>query len=432
MRFLRVAAGLFVLLASLLAAFVCSRATDPYLRPLPGYGLGFVVAVALLSAGLIWYRRPRSRLLWLAFLVWLAAPVALASALISFDLDKRAVLEAAPDEVALLGPHFITGYDEAGEAERLAQRGLIGGLFLTKHNIQGRTTAAMREEVAGFQALRREGALPALIVAADQEGGIVSHLSPPLSRFPALSALAGLPAEERRTRAIRQGEEQGRELAAIGVTLDLAPVVDLQAHKQNTLLDFESRIADRAISADPEITGAVAVAFAQGLRTAGVGAAVKHFPGLGRVDGDTHHFRATLDAGRDDLESSDWLPFRAALDAGQSALMVGHVVLSAVDPDRPASHSKAVIQGLIRDTWHHQGLIISDDMVMSAVYQHGLCTAVTEALNAGVDLLLVAYDGRQYYKAMACALTALHHGELDRDMLAQSAQRLAIYRAGMH
>lgn len=431
MRALRLVAGLFVLLAGLFAAFLCSRATDPYLRPLPGYVLGIVVTVALLAAGLIWYRRPHGRLLRLAFLAWIATPVALASALISFDLDKRAVLEATPEEVALLGPHFITGYDQAGEATLLAQRGLVGGLFLTRHNVLGRTTAALRDEVAGFQALRRERSLPSLIVAADQEGGIVSHLSPPLSHFPSLSVLADLPADERRARAIRQGEEQGRELAAIGVTLDLAPVVDLQIRKQNTLLDFESRIAERAISADPEITGAVAVAFAQGLHTAGIGSAIKHFPGLGRVDGDTHHFRVTLDASRSDLETSDWLPFRAALDAGQSALMVGHVVLSAVDPDRPASHSKAVIQGLIRDTWHHQGLIISDDMVMSSIYQHGLCTAVTKALNAGVDLLLVAYDGRQYYKAMACALTALHHGELDRDMLAQSAQRLAVYRAGM-
>ena len=173
---------------------------------------------------------------------------------------------------------------------------------------------------------------------------------------------------------------------------------------------------------------AIALAFSQGLRKAGVGATLKHFPGLGRIEADTHHFQAHLDAGIDDLTASDWRPFRAVVEDGQAALMVGHVVLDAIDPNRPASHSKAVVQGLLRDRWRHQGLVISDDMVMSPIYQHDFCTAVTEALNAGVDLLLVAYDGRQYYKAMDCALTALHHGELDRDMLAQSAARLAIYR----
>ena len=86
--------------------------------------------------------------------------------------------------------------------------------------------------------------------------------------------------------------------------------------------------------------------------------------------------------------------------------MVGHVAVTAIDPTRPASHSKRVIDDLVRKKWGFQGIIVTDDLVMGAIYQHGVCTAVVEALNAGVDLLLVAYDGIQFYRLFDCALSA--------------------------
>jgi beta-N-acetylhexosaminidase len=151
---------------------------------------------------------------------------------------------------------------------------------------------------------------------------------------------------------------------------------------------------------------------------------VKHFPGLGRVRGDTHHFSADLDTSVDELETSDWQPFKRALAGSRAMLMVGHVRLAAVDPDRAASHSKKAIDGIIRGRWNHQGVIITDDLVMGAIYQHDVCTAVMEALNAGVDLLLVAYDGAQFYRIFACAAAAEGEGRLDLAMLAASKARL--------
>ena len=431
-RMLRIVAASLFLLASLACAFISSNATDPYLLPVPAYAFLALVAFALLVSWLVWRRKPRRIFHWACLIAWLAVPVAYAWSMALLEVERRHVLAASEEERALLGPHFITGYRRAEDVAALAQQGLVGGLFITRHNFQGASADRLRDEIAGMQRSRKAAGLPQLIVSADQEGGIVSHLAPPLTRFPSLAALAALPGEARAAAAQRQGEAQGKELAALGITLDFAPVVDLQRPKTEAARDLTSRLSsshikDRAISTDPEVTGAIALAFAQGLESAGVGATVKHFPGLGRVDEDTHHFRARLDAGVAELEASDWRPFRALLDERQAALMVGHVVLTAIDPDRPASHSKAVIQGLLRDRWGHQGLIITDDMVMSPVYRHGFCTAVVEALNAGVDLVLIAYDGRQYYKAMDCALTALHHGELDRAMLEASAQRLSAY-----
>jgi beta-N-acetylhexosaminidase len=104
--------------------------------------------------------------------------------------------------------------------------------------------------------------------------------------------------------------------------------------------------------------------------------------------------------------------------------MVGHVTLTAVDPDRAASHSKRVVDGIIRKTWGYRGTVMTDDLVMGAIYQNDVCRAVVEAINAGVDLLLVAYDGAQFYRIFACALEGSRQGKLDAAMLRASEARL--------
>ena len=118
------------------------------------------------------------------------------------------------------------------------------------------------------------------------------------------------------------------------------------------------------------------------------------------------------------------IPSKRALAGSRVMLMVGHVRLSAVDPNRAASHSKKVVDGIIRGRWNYQGVIITDDLVMGAIYQNDVCTAVMEALNAGVDLLLVAYDGAQFYRIFACAVAAEAKGRLDPAILAVSKARL--------
>ncbi len=246
--------------------------------------------------------------------------------------------------------------------------------------------------------------------------------------MPALATLAALPPAERSAKAEAYGRIHGRELALLGITLNFAPVVDLLRTEASNPLDFNSLISRRAIAGDPEVVSDIAAAYARGLEASGVEATVKHFPGLGRVREDTHHFRADLAAPVAELEASDWLPFRQALAHSNAYLMVGHVAVTAIDPARAASHSKRVINDLIRNQWGYQGIIITDDLVMGPIYEHGVCAAVTEALNAGVDLLLVAYDGLQFYRMYHCALSASADGRLDEAMLKNSLVRLNLKR----
>lgn len=325
--------------------------------------------------------------------------------------QRQAVLTATADDarrLAILGEHLVVGYDKADDIRELVRRGFIGGLFVTRRNVEGRTFEQLREEIASLQQLRRYSGLPPLIIASDQEGGTVSRLSPPLPRHPALSTLLapGLSDVQIEQQATAYGVEQGGTLAALGVNINFSPVVDLKPAHASGTFDFHTRIVERAIAAEPEIVARVALAYSRGLLSQGILPTVKHFPGLGNVAEDTHHFSARLGLTLDELNARDWLPFRQILSQTPALLMIGHVAVDAVDAELPASLSHKVITGIVRENWNHDGLLISDDMTMDAIYNRGLCPSAIQSLNAGMDLLLLSYDWEKVYPVLACLQTA--------------------------
>lgn len=425
MQFLRRIGMILLWLAAPLAAVAAANKNDPYLLVLRGAGnIALVVASLTIAVVLLHSRRWRSVAGKLLVVLWCLPPLLMSAAHLRFELRKHDVLSASAAEARQLGPHFMVGYSSFAEVAGLAEQGLIGGVYVTRHNIRGRTTELLRAEIAALQDKRRAAGLPPLVVAADQEGGIVGHLAPPLTKVPALATLTGLAPDDQQAKAEEFGRIHGRELSGLGVNLNLAPVLDLKPPARRNRLDFHTLIGQRAIATDPVVVSTIASAYVRGLEESGVGATLKHFPGIGRVRTDTHHFSANLDTPVKELEATDWLPFREVLSHSRSALMVGHVTLTAVDPDRAASHSKRVVDGIIRGKWGDQGVVMTDDLVMGAIYQNDVCKAVVEAINAGVDLLLVAYDGAQFYRVFTCALEGSRQGKLDTAMLRASEARL--------
>jgi len=412
--------------AGMAFVFAAANKNDPYLIAMRGPG-NIVLAIASIAALVVlirysyWRRGIAGKLL---VLLWCLSPLAMLCAQVSFELRKRDVLQTEAMQARDLGSHFMVGYSSFPEVAILAEKGLIAGVYITRHNIARRTVETLKSEIAALQDKRRIAGLPPLIVAADQEGGIVSHLAPPLTKLPALSTLATLPPDIRAEKAMEFGRAHGQELAALGVNLNLAPVLDLRPVAGRNRFEFNTLIGFRAISDDPAIVADIAKSYVLGLEASGVGATVKHFPGLGRVRADTHHFSAGLDASVAELEASDWRPFREVLAGSRAQLMIGHVTLTAVDPDRAASHSRLVVDGIVRKKWNYQGIVMTDDLVMGAIYQNNVCTAVVEALNAGVDLLLVAFDGAQFYRIFPCATAASLQGKLDLATLRESEARL--------
>ncbi len=416
----------FVVLLALLAIvalFAGYHIMDPRLSPWqPQATYGFLILTFLfLLSSLFLPGRVSRRVLGVSFLLALVLVLEQEG---MHSWHKRWFLAQDQKQVQDLNSHFIVGYGDVNELLPLVEKG-IGGIFVTKRNARGKTADQLRKEIARLQTIRSARGLPPLIVATDQEGGIVSRLSPPLEKLPPLSSLAS--AADAEAEAQAYGRRQGAALADLGVTVNFSPVVDLKIRHPRNPLDLHSLISRRAISDDPEQVARIALGYVRGLEEAGVRATLKHFPGLGRVFDDTHHFSATLNTPLATLRASDWLPYRRIIQQSGAMIMLAHVVLPEVDPDHPASFSRTLVQQVIRGDWRFDGVLISDDMTMAAAYDRGLCDATVGALNAGVDLVLLAFDYEKYYDAIHCAAVARDEGRLAPEVLKQSGKRVDRY-----
>ncbi|MDB5601802.1 MAG: beta-glucosidase-like glycosyl hydrolase [Xanthobacteraceae bacterium] len=344
-----------------------------------------------------------------------------------FQFIRRAVLRTNIAEIEPLGRHIVVGYRRQAELRQLIERRGIAGVFVAPLNVHRRTGADTARDIAGWQATRRDQGLAPLWISADQEGGVISRLSPPLTRQLPLSHLvANYPEGPARQAAIAgYAAQKGRELRDLGVNLNLAPVLDLN-HGVVSALDRHSMIYRRAISNDPAVVANVAGAYCAGLDTTGVRCTLKHFPGLGRLTRDTHLQAVDLDVPVATLAASDWMPFRSLMQGDRPFVMLGHVRVPGLDAERPASFSQKVISGLLRTEWGFDGVLITDDFSMGAVYysRNGIAGATLEALNAGVDLVLLSYDTDQYFPIMYRLLQASRSGALRPETLAKSAARL--------
>lgn len=343
-----------------------------------------------------------------------------------FCRQRHQVLTADAAQLEKLGRHFVVGFRDWQDLNALIERRAIAGIYISAQNVRGLGIAEIRRNIDALQARRREQGLPSLWITTDQEGGGVSRLTPPLAYKPFLVEVVDKNSDPvKRNDAIRQyATEQGRELAAAGINLNFAPVVDINFRVMNTR-DAHTQIYKRAISDNAEVVRDIATIYCEALETTGVLCTLKHFPGLGRVSGDTHLEAASLDASVPELEKTDWIPFRA-LAGTHAVTMVGHAHLKAVDDKNPASISKPVI-GILRQ-WSNNGVLITDDFSMGAIYRsaEGITGAGISALNAGIDLILISYDFDQFYPVMHALLKAQRDNALNSAALAESERRLAL------
>lgn len=342
-------------------------------------------------------------------------------------LKREEILSADTTRLERIGRHIMIGYHGLSAVKALVERRAIAGVFITDHNVRGRKVEAIRADIDMLQAIRKEQGLPPLVIAADQEGGSVSRLSPPLKRQPALGTLLAKikTDEERRSIVEAYAVEQAAELARLGVTLNFGPVVDLNLDPKNRS-DGETRLRLRAISADPYTVAKVAGWYCDTLAEAGVMCTLKHFPGLGRVRRDTHVASGQIDVTEGTLELNDWVPFRRTMDRPNAVTMMGHVRVGVLDTTAPASYSQTIIDGLVRKAWNYRGLIVTDDFSMGAITRGkpGIGAAAVKSLNAGADLVLVSFSEKHFDTMMSALLAADEAGEIDHAALARSRARL--------
>ncbi|MGW2293086.1 glycoside hydrolase family 3 protein [Streptomyces violaceorubidus] len=275
------------------------------------------------------------------------------------------------------------------------------------------------EQVARLTArLRAEN--PDLIVAIDEEAGDVTRIdSATGSSRPGNFAL-GTVDDAALTEAV--AADLGRQLRTAGVSLDYAPSADVNSNPDNPIIGV------RSFGSDPEVVSRHTTAWIRGLQSSGVAACAKHFPGHGDVAVDSHHDLPAYPAGRDEIAAQALPPFRAAVAAGVRAVMSGHLLVPAYDPDLPATLSRPILHGLLRGELGFDGLIVSDAIEMGAVTRrYGIDGATVKAVAAGVDAVCVGGEsaGEDTVALLVKALTAaVTGGELPQERLAEAADRV--------
>jgi len=309
---------------------------------------------------------------------------------------KNEILSNESNQFTSINKRLIIGFNDKNQLTKLAVNG-IAGIFLTKRNIQGETLNSLKLFIEELQEIRKENGLPSLIVATDQEGGPVSRLSPLIKQQEILAA-----ASRNGESSYEYGRKQGEWLNELGVTVNFSPVVDLKPQQPPSKFDFHSLIATRAISSSPIEVVNIALPYVKGLEDSGVKATLKHFPGLGRVQSDTHHFSARLNVDIQTLSETDFVPFTEISKSTLSWLMLSHLILDDVDPENPITTSSLVVEGLIRSRLGITNVLITDDLTMGATYNRGFCKSVVQSYSTSIDYLLIAYDHEKYFTAVKC------------------------------
>jgi len=295
-----------------------------------------------------------------------------------------------------LGQFVMLGFDGfqvPPELRSLAREFDLGGVVLFKRNVESPEQVA---ELA-FNAARLCESVPAW-VAVDQEGGRVARMRRPFTEWPPMAAL-GRSGDE--ALAARFARAIARELGSVGITLDFAPVLDVLTHAANPA------IGDRAIGADAALVARIGAAIIDAIQSEGLAACGKHFPGHGDASVDSHHALPVLDLPPDRFEAVDWVPFRAAIAKSVAAVMVAHVLVPAFDDQEPASLSRPIVTGLLREHLGFDNLVLTDDLGMKGCSaRYALPAATVKAVAAGHDGALLCepnHDGQ------AASLEALVH-----------------------
>ena len=283
------------------------------------------------------------------------------------------------------------------ELRSLAREFGLGGVILFARNIEAAEQVA--ELARDVQDLATE--LP-LWVSVDQEGGRVARLKAPFTEWPPMAVL-GRSGDV--ALASRFAAALAAELRAVGVTLDYAPVLDIHTNPNNPV------IGDRALSDDAEMVARLGAAIIQGLQDNGVAACGKHFPGHGDTSVDSHEALPVVEHPPDRIRRVECVPFREAIRANVAFIMTAHVLVPALDEDKPATLSRRIVYDLLRDELGFEGVILSDDLEMKAVTStYGVSDAAVQAMAAGCDGLLICGGN---VEAQAAALESLVHAVED-------------------
>ena len=337
------------------------------------------------------------------------------SALTNPEIDTMIAEMTIEEKVGQLIMVGFEGTQANETVETYIRERFVGGVVLFSRNIQSpQQTAELTNQLQRLA----EGTphqIP-LFIGIDQEGGWVIRLKEGATVLPGNMALGATDSTELAERA---GEVTALELAAVGVNLNFAPVMDVNNNPDNPVIDR------RSFGESPELVSRLGIPYIRGLQHNGVLATAKHFPGHGDTTVDSHFDLPTVNHDLERIHALELPPFRAAIDADVAAIMTAHIVYPAFDPDRPATLSRTILTDLLRKELGFDGLLITDDMEMKAIddrYRSG--EAAVMAVEAGADIVMVLWSPTKQLEVFDALLSAVKSGRISQARLDQSVERI--------
>ncbi len=319
-------------------------------------------------------------------------------------------LEEKLCQLLVVRPGDIAGYHPVTEADGRVLEALTacpaGGLFLDADNMQDSAQLkALTGELAAM-------AVPVPLIVCDEEGGTVSRLMGTVgtAKIGAMFSYR----DQGRDKAFQNAETIARDMAAHGFNADFAPVADVWSNPKNTV------IRTRAYSDDFAQAAELVAAAVEGFHAGGVACTLKHFPGHGDSQADSHYGAVTVDKSLEELREEELLPFRAGIEAGADMVMIGHLTVPALDA-LPAPFSYRIVTELLREELGFGGVVVTDALAMGALADYGCGEAAVLAIQAGVDLLLCPEDPEEALQAL---LDAVGEGTLTVGRIDESVLRI--------
>lgn len=306
----------------------------------------------------------------------------------------------------------IEGVELSEKSREMIREDKVGGIIFFKDNLVNANQIVTL--LNSIKAENMQQQYP-LFLGIDQEGGRVTRI-PELNNLPTNKQIGK---KDNPALAFQLGELLGKQLNAFGFNLDFAPVLDVDSNPNNPV------IGDRSFGSDPKLVSELGISTMKGLQSENVISVIKHFPGHGDTEVDSHIELPIVSKNMKELQALEFIPFQNALKSGADVVMIGHILLPEIDANKPSSISNVVITKILREQLKYEGVVMTDDMTMKAILDnYEIGEAAVEAVKAGNDIVLIAHDYEKVQRAIQAILEAVQNEEIKVEQIDRSVERI--------
>lgn len=333
------------------------------------------------------------------------------------DIVAKRIANMSLDEK--IGQLMIAGFDGTEMTEQtreLINTYHVGGVIFFKPNLE--TPKQSRQLVNDLKELNADNDIP-LFLAVDQEGGIVTRL-PGLDQMKTNGEIGS---SYEADFSYETGKLLAAQLHAFGMQVNFAPSVDVNSNPNNPV------IGNRAFGSDPDIVSEHGIQMMKGMQDENIITSVKHFPGHGDTNEDSHETLPVIEKTKEELAGIELPPFEASIEAGADMVMIAHILLPELGTSKPATLSKEVVTDLLRQEMEYDGVIVTDDMTMGAIVNdYGIAEASVMAVKAGVDIILMAHGEENVQETFIALKDAVENGDINEERIDESVQRILLLK----